>query len=128
MLPEASTNHLAASAVSMDTSITSGFKAMRMRGFDVASFQAIWAGDPTGVFSFKQSNDPTACKPDGTIVDSAKFTALTSPAAFAALQPAGAAGSAVFGFADMACEWLLPVYTATSGTGSSLTSMRGVAL
>lgn len=101
-------------------------KAINISGKKCAAFQMTWTSTAVGTFSFAQSNHPDACTPDGTLVDAAKFTNLVSPAAFSAQQPAGTASLnattgrhdiGLFAFADLAGEWLLPIYTNASSTG-----------
>src|SRR5688572_30460541 len=93
-------------------------KALNIAGLNKASFQMAWTGTPTGVYSFRISNQADACASDGTVADMTKFTNLVSPAAFSAQQPAGAASASggvntigYFSFADLCGDWLLPVYT-----------------
>jgi hypothetical protein len=92
-------------------------KALDMRGRKTASFQAFYTSSAVGVLDFLQSNRVDAIDPVTGAPDVTKFTALVSPAQFSAQQPNGSRASGVFGFADMACEYLLARYTNTSGTG-----------
>lgn len=96
-------------------------------GLSKVSFQAIWTGTPTGVFSFQVTNFPGEIfNADGTVKSSVTWTTLTNPSAFTALQPAGAAGNASFDFADLAHKWIRPLYTNASSTGT-LTFIYGSA-
>lgn len=102
-------------------------KAVHIFGLSKASFQAIWTGTPTGTFTVQVSNYPgNVYNDDGTIISSVTWTTLTSPAAWTALQPAGAAGNADFSLADLSQRWIRPIYTNTSGTGT-LTFVYGSA-
>jgi hypothetical protein len=93
-------------------------KALDMNGRKTASFQAFYTGAAVGVLDFLQSNRPDAIDPVTKVPDLTKFTALVSPTAFGAQQPNGSRASGTFGFADMACEFLLARYTNASSTGT----------
>lgn len=96
-------------------------------GHSRVSFQCIWTGTPNGTFTFQVSNyQGDIFNADGTVKSTVTWTTLTNPSAFTALQPAGAAGSADFGFADMAQKWIRPIYTNSSSTGT-LTFVYGSA-
>jgi hypothetical protein len=77
------------------------------------SFQAVWTGTPTGLFSFEASNDVGSGNPTN-------WTTLTVPATFVAPanNPAGSAGSFIFEFALVSFRWVRPKYTNASGTGT----------
>lgn len=109
------------------TAVITGLPGL-LYGCPRCDFQCIWTGTPTGVFTFQVCDYPGSIfNADQTAVSSSvTWTTLTNPAAFTALQPAGAAGSAVFGFADLASRWIRPIYTNTSGTGT-LTFVYGSA-
>jgi len=96
-------------------------------GHSRVSFQCIWTGTPNGTFTFQVANyQGEIFNADGTVKSTVTWTTLTNPAAFSALQPAGAAGSADFSFADMAHKWIRPIYTNASSTGT-LTFVYGSA-
>jgi len=100
------------------TSVVTGTPC-HLFGHTRVSFQAIWTGTPNGTFTFQISNYPgTIFNSDGSVISSVTWTTLTNPAGFAALQPAGAAGNAEFGFADMSAKWIRPIYTNASSTGT----------
>lgn len=100
---------------------------MHIYGCSRVSFQAIWTGTPNGTFTFQVSNFPgDIFNADGTVRSTVTWTTLTNPAAFTALQPAGAAGSSDFSFSDLAHKWIRPIYTNASSTGT-LTFVYGSA-
>jgi len=102
-------------------------KWVSIRSMDKASFQAEWTGTLAGTFFFDVTNYPAfndGAQPSPT----AKATALTLPAAFAAGNPAGAAGDFMFEFVNMAEGWIRPrfVYASGSGTLTVTTGAKGV--
>lgn len=100
------------------TSVVTG-TPNRLWGHSRCDFQCIWTGTPNGTFTFQISNFPgEVFNADGTVKSSVTWTTLTNPSAFTALQPAGAAGSSDFGFADLSAKWIRPIYTNASSTGT----------
>lgn len=92
---------------------------MWIYGLSRVTFQAIWTGTPTGVFSVQVAENPNDIfNADGTVKSTVKWTTLTSPSGWTALQPAGAAGDAAFALADLSSKWIRPIYTNASGTGT----------
>ena len=110
-------------AVSMAATINSGVP-MNMNGYSRASFQTVWTGDGVGVMNFLVSNQPDAVL--NGVVDLTKFKQLVNPAAFAAQDPAGTAGGGYYALADLACAFLLPVYTRSSA-GTGVLTVHGAA-
>jgi hypothetical protein len=96
------------------TSVITG-TGVRLAALQNVSFQAVWTGTPTGVFSFEVSNDVV-----NKSEDVVNWTAYTVPSTFTSgsAAPAGSAGSFVFEFYLIPVRWIRPKYTNASGTGT----------
>lgn len=101
--------------------------AIRLGGCRTVSVQAVWTGTPNGTFNFQITDHPrpwldSLGRPTqvetATANSDATWSTLTNPAAFTALQPAGSATNAEFGFADVAAAFFRPKYTNASSTGT----------
>jgi hypothetical protein len=99
----------------------------KLHGARNVSVQAVWTGTPTGTFTFQVTDHPMPyldelgrATPVTTTTDNtaATWTTLTNPTAFTALQPAGSATNAEFGFADVGGGFFRVKYTNSSGTGT----------
>lgn len=102
-------------------------KWMSIPSIDKISFQAEWTGTLAGTFFFDVTNYPPFN--DGSQpIATAKATALTLPASFAAGNPAGSAGDFMFEFVNMSEVWIRPrfVYASGSGTLTVTTGAKGV--